>query len=169
MTFERTRDYELVRRIITHPKVYRWMVSDDAVSADEYRAVEDEAVIYLLCKEGAEPLGLFMLIPQTSVCVQVHVCLLPWARNGMAVECYRRGIAWLWDNTGFEKVIGFTPAYNFAALKTAEAAGLERIGVITKSLKKFGKLQDQVVMAISKPGEPPGAAVSTAVKEYSHG
>jgi hypothetical protein len=29
VTFERTFDYELVRRIITHPKVYRWMVSDD--------------------------------------------------------------------------------------------------------------------------------------------
>jgi hypothetical protein len=151
VTFERTFDYELVRRIITHPKIYRWMVSDDAVPAEEYRAVEDAAVVYLLCKEDADILGLFMLIPQTSACVQAHACLLPWARNGRAVECYRAGIDWVWANTGFAKVIGFTPAYNFAALRVAEAAGLERVGVITKSLKKFGKLQDQVILAISRP------------------
>jgi hypothetical protein len=153
LTFERTRDYELVRRIITHPKVYRWMVSDGAVPADEYQTVEDEAIIYLLCKEGKELQGLFMVIPLTSVCVQVHVCLLPWARNAKAVECYREGLHWLWLNTKFVKVIGFTPAYNFAALRCAEKAGLERVGVITRSLQKFGKLQDQVVYAIGKPEE----------------
>jgi hypothetical protein len=101
LTFERTFDYELVRRIITHPKVYRWMVSDDAVPAEEYRTVEDEAVCYLLCKEDKEVLGLFILIPMNSVCGQVHVCLLPWARNERAVECYREGLAWTWANTGF--------------------------------------------------------------------
>lgn len=153
MTFERTFDYELVRRIITHPKIYRWMVSDDAVAPDEYRTVEDPAIIYLLCLEGANILGLFMLIPQTSACIQVHVCLLPWARNERAIECYREGLAWTWANTNFAKVIGFTPAYNFAALRVAERAGMERVGVITKSLKKFGKLQDQIVLAISKPEE----------------
>jgi hypothetical protein len=156
MTFERTFDYELVRRIVTHPKVYRWMVSDDAVSPDEYRAVEDPAIIYLLCKDDADVLGLFMLIPQTSVCVQVHVCLLPWARNDMAIECYRQGIAWLWNNTAFLKLIGFTPAYNFAAVRVAERAGLERIGVLTKSLRKFGELQDQIIFAVSKPEERNG-------------
>lgn len=129
------------------------MVSDDAVPAEEYHAVEDVAICYLLCQDGKEILGLFMLIPQTSVCVQAHVCLLPWARNERAIECYRQGIEWCWKNTGFQKVIGFTPGYNFAALRVAEAAGLERIGVITKSLKKFGKLQDQVILAISKPEE----------------
>lgn len=156
MTFERTFDYELVRRIITHPKVYRWMVSDDAVAPEEYRTVEDESVVYLLCKEAKEILGLFLLIPQTSVCVQVHVCLLPWARNERAVECYREGLRWTWANTNFVKVIGFTPKYNFAACRVASEAGLERVGVITQSLKKFGKLQDQIVFAISKPEERNG-------------
>lgn len=153
MTFERTFDYDLVRRIITHPKVYRWMNSDDAVAPEDYRPVEDELVYYILVREDDSVLGLFLLVPQTSVCAQAHVCLLPWARNGMAVECYRAGLQWAWNNTKFEKVIGFTPKYNFAALQCAERAGLERIGVITKSLKKFGKLQDQVVFAIGKPEE----------------
>ena len=126
------------------------MRSDGACPPEEYQPPCDEAIWYVLVKENDEVLGLFLIIPQTNVCAQVHTCLLPAGRNGKAVLIYRCGIAWLWENSGFEKLIGFTPSYNFAALRVAEQAGMQRVGVITKSLKKFGKLQDQVIFAIGR-------------------
>jgi hypothetical protein len=86
LCFERTFDYELVRRIITHPKIYRWMVSDGAVPAEEYQAVEDVAICYLLCQDGKEILGLFILIPQTSACIQVHACFSISSQLSTSVE-----------------------------------------------------------------------------------
>jgi hypothetical protein len=147
--FERTYDYELVRQIVTHPKVYKWMQSDGAVPAEEYRPPAIEGIWYVLVKSGDEALGLFMLVPQTNVAAQVHACLLPAARP-FAVEIYRQGIRWLWEATTLESLIGFTPSYNFAAARVAEKAGMKRIGVVPRSLKKFGKLQDQIVFATGR-------------------
>ena len=84
LTFERTFDYELVRRIVTHPKVYRWMQSDGAVPPEEYQPPEMEGIWYVLVKEEEQVLGVFIVLPQTSVCAQVHTCLLPAGRTGTA-------------------------------------------------------------------------------------
>jgi RimJ/RimL family protein N-acetyltransferase len=145
--FERSFDYDLIRSIITHPAIYPHMVSDGACAPEEYRPCEDSGISYMLVRDDDELIGMFMLVPQTSVCWEVHSCFLPNGR-GRAITAYKAGIQWIWENTPCRKLVGNTPSDNRLALRIAERAGLKVMGVNEKSLSRDGVLIDQVMFGI---------------------
>jgi RimJ/RimL family protein N-acetyltransferase len=61
--------------------------------------------------------------------------------------------SWLWAHTSCRRLITNVPARNRLALRFAEAAGMERFGVNHASLLKDGKLQDQILLGLSRPEE----------------
>lgn len=150
MQFERTFDYRLATEIITHPRVYRHMVSDGGEPRETYRAPESEKLWYILVRDGLEVLGLFLMVPTTSVCFDVHTCLLPAAWGERAQQAYREGIRWaLGGNTPARKLIGNVPAYNRHALRIALRAGAKLIGINEGSIQKGGKLFDQYIVGFN--------------------
>lgn len=154
MTFARTRDFALVRSVLTHRSQIR-MASDDATPAD-WRPNEDERVIYITaiaptsCAAFAELAGIFTLIPQNAVCYEIHAALLPACWGPRTREALRGAIEWAWRETPARRITASIPAYNRLAIRLARDAGMQEYGTNAASFLRGGVLHDQVLFGISK-------------------
>lgn len=150
LSFERTADYALVKHVITHPKIWPHAVDDFACSPEQWEPTQSELVWYVLVKDGAEVLGLFMLVQENAICWKVHTCLLPTAWGQRAKLAAREGVQWVWTNTPCLRLVTDVPEYNTLALRFAHMGGMTQFGVNLKSYMKSGRLQDVILLGISK-------------------
>ena len=147
---ERTRDYELARQIITHPRIYPWVTDDASPAREDYRPIESDAVIYLLVYDAAELLGMFLFTPQSGVCVEVHTCLLPHAWGSRATAAAAAARAWIWAHTPAARIVTSVPADNRLALRFAVRSGMLEYGRNPASIRKNGRLEDLILLGISR-------------------
>ena len=156
ITFERSTDYALIRRILTHPRIYKYISDDYSPPADEYRPVKSEAVWYVVVRDrqtgGSDLLGLWMFVPMNGICWEVHTCLMPCAWGDVGLEAARQLPAWIWRNTPCRRIITNVPSNNRLALHFALKAGMKIHGCNRASWLKGGILYDQLCLGIS-PGE----------------
>ena len=153
MTFIRTHDMDIVRQVMTHPKVYPWISDDGCPTAEEFRPVDIEPLWYVLCCDGADLLGLWLFSPQNSVTYEVHTCLVPGHGFRRAREAGKAVLRWMWKNSGAQRIVTNVPAFNRIALRYAQDGGLVQFGVNRESFLKDGILYDQILLGISRPKE----------------
>lgn len=151
MTFESTRDMQLVKEIFTHPKVYPYITDDGSAPAAEFIPLDHPAILYLLCMDGEELLGLWMFVRSNAVTVEVHTCLLPGHGFRRARTAAREAAEWIWANTDAMRIVTTVPAFNRAARWFAEAAGMTQYGLNPQSFLKDGILHDQALLGLSRP------------------
>ena len=78
-TFQRTLDTDLIRSVITHPRIWP-AISDDFIGkSEDFQPSTEPSTWYIAVREGETLLGLFILTRQTGVCAELHTCLLPIA------------------------------------------------------------------------------------------
>ncbi len=153
MTFERTRNWELIKRIVTHPKIYPHVSDDFCPPAEKWEPSHDESIWYVLCKDGEEVIALWLFMPHTQVCWQVHTCVLPAAYGPRARAAVEALAGWLWVNAPVcQRVVTDVPQYNRLAFRYALLAGMKEYGLNPKSYMKDGKLHDVILLGISRPG-----------------
>jgi RimJ/RimL family protein N-acetyltransferase len=171
--FERSFDYELIRRIITHRRIYPHVSDDGSPPANEYRPIESDGVWYVVVRDiypdaGAqEILGLWIFHPHTSICWEIHTALLPnaWGERG---QCAARLLPdWIWKHTPCRRIITSVPASNRLALHFAFRAGMKAYGVNEASILQNGRLCDQVCLGISAPPQSRTEA-GDSIKEAIH-
>lgn len=150
MTFERSRDWELIKRIVTHPKVYPFISDDFSASRDQWEPIKDESIWYVVVRDGEEALGLWAFIPENAICWKVHTCLLPAAWGAKARKAAEELAPWLWANTPCLRVITDVPEDNRLAFHFALVVGMKEFGVNPKSYMKHGRLHDQIMLGISR-------------------
>lgn len=150
MTFERTFNWETVKAIMTHPKIWPHITDDFAVKVEVFEPITHPSAWYVLVKDGEELLGLFALYPENHICWKVHTCLLPNAWGKRAKQAAREGVQWVFNNTECLRLITDVPEYNALALRFANMGGMEPFGVNHKSYQKDGKLHDVTMLGISK-------------------
>lgn len=164
ITFERSTDYGLIRRILTHPRIWDKISDDYSPPVREYQPIKHDAVWYVVVRdakpEGAELLGLWMFVPQNGVCWEVHTALMPCAWGDVGLEAARQLPAWIWANTPCRRIVTNVPSTNRLALHFAVKAGMRIYGVNQASYLKGGKLCDQVCLGLSPP-----AAMSSEVED----
>jgi RimJ/RimL family protein N-acetyltransferase len=148
--FERTYDMELVRQIATEPSVFR-MIADDYMEPAEFHPVADPAVLYLLAFEGETLLGVWVFVPENTICWQVHTWMLPVAR-GRALRAAKLAMEWIWHTTPCLRITTTVPAFNRLALSLAQKTGMMETGVNPRSFMKHGKLWSQTLLGVSRPG-----------------
>jgi RimJ/RimL family protein N-acetyltransferase len=151
LTFERTEDPELVRGILTHPKLYRMLSDDFSPACEDFQPVFNEHLWYVLVQSGSKVGGLFFFHPHNAICWEVHTCLLPELWGPPAIEAARGVIQWLWENTPCRRLITQVPDYNRLALKLAKNAGMRAYGRNPKSFQRHSQLHDVLLLGISKP------------------
>jgi len=153
--FERSSDYELIRSIMTHPRIYDKIADDSSPAPADYHPPEHEAIWYVMVRDAGELLGLWMFCPQNAVCWEVHTCLLPaaWGDRGQAAA--RLLPEWIWENTCCRRIITNVPTTNRLALHFALKAGMRMFGVNPRSYLKRGVLCDQIMLGISQPSREP--------------
>lgn len=153
MTFERSEDWELIKRIITHPRIYPWLSDDFSPKPEDWTPIEHPSIWYVLARDAEGVLGGWMLHPENGCCWKIHTAILPEARGERARQAVAELAPWIWDHIpSVERVNTDVPSFNDAALKFALAAGMKQFGINPKSFKKGGKLFDQILLGISRPG-----------------
>jgi hypothetical protein len=154
INFERSFDYELVRQIITHPRLYPHLSDDHSPPPDEYQPQRHPAIWYVIVRDDDELLGLWMFVPQNGVCWEVHTALLPcaWGERGQLAA--RLLPTWIWHASHCRRIVTNVPVTNRLALHFAYQAGMRVFGVNEASYQKNGVLHDQVMLGISKPAKP---------------
>jgi RimJ/RimL family protein N-acetyltransferase len=153
ITFERCSDLELIRSILTHPRVYPKISDDFSPPASDYRPVSAGLVWYVLAKdvydEITDTLGLWLLHQQNGVCWEVHTALLPCAWGEPGLEAARMLPDWIWSHTPCRRIITNVPSTNRLALHFAVKAGMKVMGINPASWLKDGMLCDQIMLGIS--------------------
>jgi RimJ/RimL family protein N-acetyltransferase len=159
--FERSFDYELIRKIVTHDnRMYRQLVDDNSPRREDFYPVESEHVWYIVVRDifpdcgPEEILGLWMMHPHNSICWEIHTALLPNAWGERALHAGRLVIEWIWENTPCRRLITNVPYNNRLALHFAYRAGMNVYGTNHQSWLKDGKLWDQICLGLSKPDKP---------------
>jgi hypothetical protein len=148
--FERTRDLELVRAILTWPSLYDWHSDDGSPAREDYDPPADESIWYILARDRETILGLWTLIRKNAVEYEVHMNLLPGHGYKRGRIAAKEAIRWVWANVpNCRRLAARVPAFHRLAYKFAIDAGFELVGVDRKSFLKHGKLYDQAVLGLS--------------------
>lgn len=150
LTIERTQDWPLIKRIVTHEKVWPHVTDDYSSAPELWEPIQHESAFYVLVSEDGNSLGLFALYPHNRICWAVHTCLLPECYGETSRRIARESIEWVFSNTECLRIITEVPAYNRIALKFAKDAGMTEYGVNPESYMKGGKLRDLILLGISK-------------------
>lgn len=156
LSFERTRDKNLIREIITHPKVWRWLSDDGFPPREFYCPPDNPAVVYLLVNDAdtGELFGLYITHPINSALWEVDHALLPTAYGVPALAIGRAFESWLWGNTSAETILGLTPVDNRLALKYARRLGMTESGRIPRGISRGGEFHDLIVFTkVRRKGE----------------
>jgi RimJ/RimL family protein N-acetyltransferase len=149
ITFERTRDYPLVREILTHPQLYRFLGDDATPAAAEFEVNEHPAIWYVLARDESYLLGVFTLIPQNAVCFEIHAAMLPESWGQTALEALQRVFLFMTAESGCRRIVASIPACNRLAIRYGERAGMTQFGVNPDSFLRGGTLYSQVLLGIS--------------------
>jgi RimJ/RimL family protein N-acetyltransferase len=150
MLITRTYDYALVKRILTEPKVWAALGDDAKPARADFQPVESEELIYLVAWEGGNPLGMFLLIQRNSVHAETHFAMLP-AVWGQSRDIGKAFLEWIWRNTSFERLTGNILERNRLAIAYAKSIGCQPYAVNLNSIRRGGKLQNEVLVGISRP------------------
>lgn len=151
MTFEPTQDMALVKKIITHPKLWPYLSDDFSPPPEQFEPAQAEGIIYLLVSEENRTLGCFLLHSHSAIVWEVHTCLLPEAW-GKSEEATKGGTEWVWSNLPCMRLITNVPNNNKLALRLAKRSGMQQFGCNPDSFAKAGKVYSMAMLGISRPG-----------------
>ena len=152
ITFERTQDYALIREIMTHPKIYPYIIDDGCPPVEGFQPQENDAIYYVAVKDEGEMMGIWMLVPHNTVCFEVHTCLLPSAWGRKSRDAAAQFMRWIWENIKLcNRIITNVPAYNRIALRFARDCGMTEFGINQNSFLKNGTIYDQVMLGVTRP------------------
>lgn len=158
ITFARSQDYDLIRRILTHPRIWPYISDDGSPPVEQYQPVQHSAVWYVIVRDvrddGEDLLGLWVFTPENYVCWEVHTALLPAAWGPKGQLAARMLPAWIWENTHCRRIVTNVPSTNRLALHFAYKAGMKIFGVNRSSFMKNGVLCDQICLGISAAEKP---------------
>lgn len=136
---------------MTDPAVYSRMVDDFCPPAEKFQPKEFEEFLYALVYDDAQLLGLFLLTPVNGVTVEVHTCLLPCAYGSKAARAAVAMARWVWEHTLCHRIMTNVPVHNRLALRFALSAGMEIFGRNSNSFMCQGKLEDLILLGLSRP------------------
>jgi RimJ/RimL family protein N-acetyltransferase len=158
MTFERTKDFELVRAIMTDPALYKHGADDFGLPREQFRPWENDGIWYVIVREDRSPfhecpgalLGMFILACNSAVQYEIHTRLLPRAWGPKATEAMRGVCAWAFATIPHcRRIVGSVPVTNRLACRFAERAGFQFFGLNRHSYMKGGRLVHQALFGMS--------------------
>lgn len=149
MRLERTQDSALIRDIVTHPSIWPH-VSEDGVSRETWDPLIHEHIYQLAIVDDSGVGGVFVLTPQSSVCWEVHTCILPSHRGDKARQATKLCAEWMFSNTPCLHIITKVPAYNRSAYQLARDTGLRDIGMIESAWMRNGQVEDVYLLGVKK-------------------
>lgn len=150
ITIERSHDYALIQRIITHPEIYPYVSDDHSPDPADYWPMESAQMVYIVPMYNLIfPMGVFACHPHNSICYEAHTCILPDFRGERALMAAQASVTWFFENTDGLKVITHVPRYNRIAYHFSKKVGFKDEGINRASFLKDGVLHDQYLLGIT--------------------
>lgn len=150
--FERTYDYALIKAVMSHPKLYSRMADDFSPLREAFEPLESPHIWYVKVSEDDKLLGIWVLIPHSKIEFEIHTCLLPESWGEPAFVASIGFSQWIWENTDCVSLTTNVPEFNRTALYFARRAGMWDWGRKLKSFSKGGRLYDQILLGMVRPG-----------------
>jgi RimJ/RimL family protein N-acetyltransferase len=147
MNIERTHDMVVVRSIMSHPAIWPHIHEDGMIEPDP---IDHENLNWILVTIDRTPVGVFLVHAMSSICFQMHTCLLPRIWGFGAAQAAQLLLSWAFEETDCLKMVTNVPAYNRAALRFARAGGMTQEGINRASYVHNGALVDQIMLGITK-------------------
>ena len=147
--FELTEDTELIKSIVTHPRIWRDLIDDFDGEPEEYEAKIHPQVLYAIAKEEGVALALCIFSLHSTICWEVTIMALD-AGRGRALDVAEAGKKWIFTKTPCLRLIGRVLKSNRLALKLNKAAGFKVYGVNKQCVMRNGKLEDVVLFGLSR-------------------
>jgi hypothetical protein len=143
----RTRDFESVNGILTAPEIYPLIGDDYTPPVEDFRVNEHPDIWYVAVLNSWVGLGLFSLIPQSRVCWEVHVAMLPSATTREKWAAARMLPGWLAQYTECKRLTAAVPACNWPAIVYGtHGIGMRYVGRQNRAFMKHGVLQDLILL-----------------------
>ena len=139
------KDKELIKSILTYPKVYPWVKDDGVVNLDN---IVTNNLYYLWLVNEAQN-GLVLLERFNSTTCSAHISVLPelWGRARSFVKDV---IAWGFENTLYYKVVCFIPENNRCSLRLVQDLGFKKEGRLKKSILQDWTFYDEIIYSLFK-------------------
>lgn len=154
-TFEATKNTAIIKSVITDPAVWSRIADDYSGKPEEWEPFESATIGHVLVWDGGQLLGLLTLCAESAIHYWLHTRLLPCAYGrpprGRSRQIAREFLDWLWANGPCERITMNICATNRTALVMATEVGFKEFGVNPKSVMRHGKLQDQIMLGMSRP------------------
>ena len=153
MFFKRTHDFELVRQVFTHPAIYRYMGDDYAPTPEAFEVHTHPCIWYVEARDADGLLGIVSFVPQSRVCWEMHLALLPEARGKRSRELGRLIYRWVFANTECRRIVAGIPETNRLAIAWARRAGMVEFGRNQAAFLTGGRLVALVLVGMSPTQE----------------
>lgn len=151
MTFERTADLDLMKRIITNPEVWPYVSDDSSGEPEDFQVPSGPRIWHMLVTDREALLGAFMFVPRSGICWEVHTLMLPGHGARRAAQAAQEMAQWIWKNTPCLRIITEVPTFNPLALMFAVRAGMKQFGRNERCIMKFGERYDEILLGLNRP------------------
>lgn len=118
----RTKDWDLIYRIVTHPSVWPWVKGERDIEPQSFSL--PSSCLYLV-ELDPDPRGIWCFTPDEGD-LRIHANMLPGYRGSAAIRSARRAFRWVFEHTDHDRIVARVK-YRHAARMCAWA-GMARIG-----------------------------------------
>lgn len=150
MNFWETHDLGVVKRILSHPRIYPHITDDFSPPVESFEPGIHPNIHYVLAVSDEDNiLGCFVFEEHSPVVWEVHTCLLPEAWGSSERIC-RMVAEWVFSRTEVNRIVTQVPAHNRLAYRLAKRAGMTEYGRNPASFKKHGVLEDVILLGLTR-------------------
>jgi hypothetical protein len=130
---------------MTHPAIYLFMGDDSRPPVDQFQPTFGDRLMHVIVRDKGEVIGMFLLVKHSDIKWEAHTLMLPEGRGRRAIRAYQEGLDWCKAN-GCKYLYGIIPEDNSGALQVALLGGMEKVGVMSQSICRGGKLINEIIV-----------------------
>lgn len=145
MSLDRTNDIELIKSILSDEEIFD-RISEDGMTMDDIK-IDPKKECWLAAYANEHLIGVFVLAPTNSRCIEIHVHILKEFRS-YAVEATLKVYEFILT-TKYLKLIAKIPDIYKDVIGFSEKMGMKKEGVNRKSYLKNNQLLDQIYLGIT--------------------
>lgn len=145
-------EYDRAAAVFLDPQVQGFLLGMDREALQ--RALQSPTAFVLMGDPGCA----FLVYRLAGKAYQIHQAALPAARGKRMATAGRNVIAWMFENTNAEALVGITPSINRGALAMAYLCGFKKIGEIPRVFGEYAAVITSINRATPSRGPEGGQA-----------
>lgn len=143
-------DITFVHNLLTDNSILPYIIEDgftDKMKNEMAYTLLNNKNIYVLSPSIN---SIFVLVPHNFTTCVGHVNILPKGRGCKGIKDEKKAIDWIFTNTKYQKIIGWTPESYKHVIRFHKLCGFKYEGCNQSCVLKDGELQNEVLLGITK-------------------